>query len=141
MTAGLVLAGVFLLGGMAGAGLAVAWIKRDDASLTHPRERHRRQVEALARELSLDSGQRERVQGALEQARPAREEAIRAMVRGCGTRFLAQREAEDARIREVLNPTQRERFDALMRKRRERWAGKGPLGLPSAAPGPSASAP
>ena len=135
LVAGLVLTGVFLLGGVVGAALSVAWLKRDEASLNHRGDRHRPQVDALTRELSLDRAQRDQLRELLKQRHREREESIRDMVRTCGTRFLAERDAENASVRALLTPAQQTRFDALVKQRREHWLG--PQGDSSAAPSSS----
>jgi Spy/CpxP family protein refolding chaperone len=136
---GLVLVGVFLLGGLAGGATARAWVQRDYAAqLTgRPGERiARRHLGALARELNLSDEQRERVRAIMDKHRSEREAVMKKLAESCGAPMREHKAKVDAEIRAVLDPEQRKRFDALLTKQRERFplVGSPPFG-PESGPG------
>lgn len=117
-----VLAGVFLLGAIAGGGASYAFAQRRHAAAAHePRaEQELRRLRALARELDLSGEQRDRIRAIAEQQRSERREAARAALEKCGVPAEEQRRKLESEIRAVLTPAQQARYDALLERRRER---------------------
>jgi hypothetical protein len=83
-------------------------------------------IERLNRALSLDAGQKTEVGRILESRKPE----LEALKKDAKTRFDAIRTATDADIREVLRPDQREKFDRLTARWRERMRSREAAGGP-----------
>ena len=121
------LVAVFLLGGVAGAGVAAAYVHREVGDfVSEPRFRERARVRGLARMLDLDDAQRESVRSILERHRAERLAAYSDMMDKCGHAMMDEKQRMDSEIRAVLSPSQRVRFDALVRRQDERFFGRGP---------------
>ena len=111
----LVILAVFVLGAVCGAGAAVAVGARFQRHLlSGPDPVARVATLRLARELRLDRRQREQVRDAILDSRAE----LRAVLATNGPELLGIWDRTAARIREVLNERQRERFDALAAARR-----------------------
>lgn len=120
------LLGVFLLGGIAGAGGTVAYMRHEFRQFaSEPRFRDHARMRGLARMLDLTDAQRDRVKAILEKHEATRRGAFSDMMARCGDPLRNQKAEMDAEIREVLTPGQRDRFDALSR-RQEDWFFSGP---------------
>lgn len=118
----LILAGVFSLGAISGAGVVYAVFQQRLAALLsedRSEARDQRRLEAFTRELDLDAGQREQVQRIAERYRPERDKQARAMFESCGAPLLGVKDRMDGEIRALLRPEQQQAFDA-MRERRQR---------------------
>jgi Spy/CpxP family protein refolding chaperone len=116
----LMLAAVFVLGALAGAGTAYAYAEREWALFVHDEtgEQHdQRRLWALGRELDLSSSQRERIRVVMQQDRPERRKLARAMFEQCGSKLIDQRHKMEDEIRAVLTPEQKKRFDDILRRR------------------------
>lgn len=119
-----VVALVFALGGITGAGTTFALVRRSHALL----ERHRpgQDVEArvrmLSRRLGLSDDQRSRIVAILDQADQERHEKFGP----CSDKLAEHRRKIDADIRAVLTPDQSARYQELMDRRRERGLRRGP---------------
>jgi len=123
----LTLVGVFLFGGIAGAGVATAYVQREVGELvSEPRFRERARVRGLTRMLDLDAGQRDRVKSILEKHHRRRLVAYSEMIDKCGRSVRDEKAQMDSEIRAVLGPRQRDRFDALVRRQDERFFTRGP---------------
>ena len=120
---------VFLLGGIAGAGVAVAYVHHQAREFSEPRFRDRARVHGLTRLLDLTDGQRDRVKAVLEKHQGDRQAAFSEMVDRCGDSVKKQKAQVDAEIRSILNPAQQEKFDALLKRQDERFSSgaRGPL--------------
>jgi len=124
------LLGVFLLGGIAGAGGAVAYLRHEVREFAaEPRFRDRARVRGLTRMLDLTDAQRDRVKAILEKHASERETAFSDMIQRCGDPVKKQKAEVDAEIRAVLTPEQQPKFDALVKKQDERFL-FGPHGHP-----------
>ena len=115
-------AGVFLLGAAAGAGVSHAFAQRGYANLVSGDRQlvEHRKLSALSRELDLSDDQRQRVAEVLQKHRDERRELSRRMFEGCGEPLRAHRARVSAEIRAVLNPDQQARYDALEKERSQR---------------------
>lgn len=120
---------VFLLGLVAGAALG-SWGQR---ALFRRFQRRgpdpARVLERLTRELRLDEDQRDRVAEIMDRRRPE----LQALKRDAKARFDAIREESDAEIRAILRPGQREAFDRMTARWRERLRARD---VPGGPPGP-----
>jgi Spy/CpxP family protein refolding chaperone len=110
-----VLTAVFLLGAVAGGALVRALAER---SVAHRPEAFwlrpsAMRVQALARELDLSDSQRRDVARILDEERVRRQELMRQTMDQCGAPVLAHKQELDAKIRAVLTPEQRTRFDDI----------------------------
>lgn len=117
-----VLAGVFLLGAIAGAGTFWAVSQRQMHAFASGERRafeHRR-LEALSRKLDLSDEQREKVRVILERHRAERDEVMRGMLERCGDPAKAHRDKLKQEIDAVLTPEQRVLHDELVRERDKR---------------------
>jgi Spy/CpxP family protein refolding chaperone len=137
-----------LLSGIAIGALGMHLIEERRASpppFGHP-PHGRAAIDHLERELELTAAQREQMEAILDESWRAGEE-IRREVRPRLDRHIAETEQ---RIREVLTPAQRSRFDALRREHRVRadrlflgppgpHGPHGPHGPPRASPGVDAA--
>jgi hypothetical protein len=113
--AALVLTGVFVLGGVAGAGASRLYTFHRFSKLMSapPDQRSRFRMEVLRHELDLDDAQATKIEGILHDADPEREKAGEP----CKVELEALRQRTDAKISEVLRPDQRGRFEELSKKR------------------------
>lgn len=113
--AGLILTGVFLLGGAAGAGAGRAYtfyaLRRVMSG--PPEGRSRMQVELMKRELDLDDAQVTKLEAILKDMQPEREHAMEP----CRAEMDSLRQRTDARILEVLRPEQRSKYEESKAKR------------------------
>jgi len=117
----LTLLGVFLLGGVAGAGTAVAYLRHEVREFaSEPRFRDRARLRGFSRMLDLTDGQREKVRTILEKHQGERRAAYSDMVSRCGDPLRHQKAQMDDEIRAVLTQAQRDKYDALSR-RQEEW--------------------
>lgn len=112
----------FVLGAVVGAGGTHTYDQRRLAHLfrDRPAFEHRR-LEALARRLDLDEGQREAIRKVMEDHGEERRALIRNALQPCSDALHSAQEQLDAQIRAVLRPDQAARFDALSKEHRERW--------------------
>lgn len=119
------LLGVFLLGGVAGAGSAVAYLRHDAREFASgPRFRDRARVRGLSRLLDLTDAQRDQVKAIFEKHQNERQAAFSDLMERCGEPLKKEKALVDAEIRAVLTPPQQEKFDALLKKQDERfWSG------------------
>lgn len=116
------LAGVFLLGGVAGGASAWALSQRELRSvLSADRAFESRRLAALSRELGLSDSQRERIDAIFRKHHDERRELTRDVFERCGEPLRAHRSKLHAEIREVLTQEQRERYDALVREHDQRF--------------------
>ncbi len=114
LKAALILTGVFVLGGVAGAGASRAYtfysLRR---VMSGPAEgRARMQLELMKHELDLDSEQAAKIEAILKDAQPEREHAIEP----CKAHLDEVHQHTDAAISEVLRPDQRAKFDEARAK-------------------------
>ena len=126
-----VLAGVFLLGALAGGAGVYAVAKREAAQLVGPRPQLRR-MHALERRLGLNSDQRARVQEIFSRYREQLDQTRDEIMSDCGQPMREKMDAMDSEIRAVLDDEQRQIFDQLREERRRR----GLLGPPPGGDGP-----
>jgi Spy/CpxP family protein refolding chaperone len=128
----LLMAGIFVLGGVVGA--AGAWgyaqhhyaeLMRDDA----PDVRELRRFGALVRELDLSVEQQEKIRAIMARHAQVRRDAMRAVFDKCGADLARTRSELDAQIRQVLTPAQAQAYDRLVFQRRP-FMGMGPEGGP-----------
>jgi Spy/CpxP family protein refolding chaperone len=118
---------VFLLGGVAGAGIATAYVHREVGDfVSEPRFRERARMRGLVRLLDLTSAQRDRVRAVMESHHRQRLAAYSDMIEKCGQPMKEEKERMDAEIRAVLTVEQRDKFDALVRRQDERLFIRGP---------------
>jgi Spy/CpxP family protein refolding chaperone len=124
------LAGIFLLGAGAGAGVAYAASERRLAELVGEERgdgHETRRFFALARELELTDAQRAGVRDVLSRHRDESRKLNKTMLDTCGQGLREQKAKVDAEIRLLLTETQRRRFDELSAKRGARFPfGGGP---------------
>jgi Spy/CpxP family protein refolding chaperone len=127
-----IVAGVFVLGALAGAGASHAFAQRDYASLVAGERDfiEHRKLRALSRELDLSSEQRERIAEILRKHRDDRRGLSRQMFERCGEPVRAHKAKVSAEIRAVLDPAQQTRFDQFEKQQQER----GPWGHPAGSP-------
>lgn len=115
------LVGVFALGGVAGAGGAVAYLRHEVREFaSEPRIRDRARLRGLSRMLDLTDGQREQVRSILEKHQRERQAAYSDMMERCGDSIRQQKTQMDGEILAILTPAQREKFQAISR-RQEDW--------------------
>lgn len=116
------LVGVFLLGGVAGAGGAVAYLRHEAREIaSEPRFRDRARIRGLTRLLDLTDGQRDRVKAVFEKHQGDRQAAFSDMIEKCGDSVKKQKAAVDGEIRAILDPAQQAKFDALVQKQNARF--------------------
>jgi uncharacterized membrane protein len=121
------LVSVFVLGGVAGAGIAAAYVHREVGELaSEPPFRERARMRGLARMLDLDAAQRDRIRAIMERHHGQRLAAFSDMMDNCGRGLRQEKEQMDSEIRAVLSPPQQARFDALVRRQDERFFIRGP---------------
>jgi Spy/CpxP family protein refolding chaperone len=126
-----VIAGVFVLGALAGGGATWALQERKvrDLALGERRAFEERRLEALSRELDLSSEQRAQVAAIFDKHREEKKELSRSMFERCGGPLSEAKAKMRAEIHAVLSPEQRQRYDALVRERESRMlGGHGPRG-------------
>ena len=125
-----VLLAVFALGSAAGGGGAYAWLRGDDISGSDEQRglRNPRRLRALERSLDLTPTQREQVRAILAQSGDRRRQLAQEMFERCGDGLRAQHEAVSTQIRAVLTPAQRERYDVIDARQRERFPFGGAMG-------------
>jgi Spy/CpxP family protein refolding chaperone len=124
------LVSVFLLGGVAGAGVAAAYVHREVGDfVSEPRFRERARIRGLTRLLDLSDAQRDRVKAVMENHHRQRQAAYAEMIDKCGRPVKDEKQRMDAEIRVILTPPQQDRFDALTRRQDERLFIRGP-GVP-----------
>jgi Spy/CpxP family protein refolding chaperone len=118
----LILLGVFVLGGMAGAGLTVAWGKRHLAMAMRPDFGHRGEMalEIMTHELSLSGDQQQKVRAIVDAQLPGRRERMAAIMKDCGAPLREHKAQMDAAIRAVLTPDQQKKFDKIAARQAER---------------------
>jgi Spy/CpxP family protein refolding chaperone len=117
-----VLAGMFLLGAAAGGGASYAHAQRRYAVLVSERPEflESRRLGALARRLSMDGDQRDRVRAIMERHAEERRLLTRQMYERCGDSLRQNQAAVDAEVRGVLSADQRQKYDELAGQRRDR---------------------
>lgn len=112
-----VIAGVFLLGAVSGAGVSWAVSQRQCQKLVSGEEGYEsRRVGALARELDLNADQKQKIAEIFKRHRDERRELTKTLVERCGDPFRERREKFHAEIAALLNAEQRARFEALIRE-------------------------
>ena len=110
----LILAGVFVLGGVAGVfGGRVLAFKHMHSVMDGSDARLHFRVETLRNELDLDQEQAKKIEAIYKSTDPEREQAMSA----CRPGLDDLRARTDAQITEVLRPEQRPRYDELVKKR------------------------
>jgi hypothetical protein len=122
-----VIASVFLLGAIFGAGASWALFQREVRALAageRPAWEHRR-LDALSGQLDLTSEQRERLAEIFARNKTSRDQVMRDAFEQCEP-IRAHREKLTAEIHSVLGPEQRARYDELVREH-----GRPPFGLPA----------
>lgn len=123
----LLVALAFVLGAASGGALTYGFVKQEQIELLEDEGQalvETRRVRALVRKLDLDDEQREKVLAIFRNAREARKGIDDDVLVRCGERIREHRAKIDDEIRAVLRPDQRERFDRLVEKRRERMRKK-----------------
>jgi Spy/CpxP family protein refolding chaperone len=128
-----VLAGVFVLGAVAGGGAAYAYVQKQYAEILANDDRRfdDRRQRALVRELDLTAEQRDQIHAINERYRSERREVMQSMMEKCGEPLAEQKKKMDAEIRAVLTGDQQKRFDELLEKQRDRMPfGGGGKGRP-----------
>lgn len=112
----LVLIGVFALGGVSGAaGMRAYGIQQFRSAVDSPGDaRAKLRLEAMRRKLDLSDDQVAKIEVILKETEPVRDEKIQP----CKGGLEEVREKTDARILEVLDEGQRERFRELQERRR-----------------------
>lgn len=110
-----VLAGVFLLGAVAGGSASYAYARAETRNLFTGDRRafEDLRVSALERELDLDAAQAAKIRGIFERHRDERERVGRQMFETCGEPVRALRQRIDGEIKAILSPEQAARFEAL----------------------------
>jgi hypothetical protein len=122
----LILALVFVLGGVAGGTSVFSVLKRRSAALLVDDRVDERRLEGLTSQLALEGTQRQAVAGILNEARrEARVISLQTDVR-CGHPLLDHRARVDDRIRAELRSDQQAKFDQFLSQRREREATQAP---------------
>lgn len=113
----------FVLGAASGGAMTYGFVKREQVALLDDGARgliEERRMHALSRKLDLDDEQRARIADIFEANRASKHAIDEDVMLRCGGRLDEHRAKLDADIRAVLRPEQRERFDELVQKRRER---------------------
>lgn len=121
---GALIAAVFALGGLAGAGITYASLRADIARLATDdsyEAREQRRLSALRRQLGLDDAQSERVRALFQRFRPERRRLLRAAFEQCGKPLREQKMKLDGELRSLLRPEQQHRFDELIQSQGERF--------------------
>jgi Spy/CpxP family protein refolding chaperone len=108
-----VLALVFVLGAAAGGGVVYSVTQRRHASMLDEHELHARRLNALSRKLDLDAEQKTKIEGILDQDREDSKTLLR-----------DHRAEVDQKIRAVLRPDQRTRFDQMVEDRKRHGGGR-----------------
>ena len=118
----LVVVGVFLLGAVTGASLDSLYRlrARGDGRQERGRPDKKDRFEEMKRDLNLTDQQATEIHAIIEQSR----EEYRALRNEIEPRNLAVRGRARARIRELLNPEQQQRFDAREAKQDARHEGR-----------------
>lgn len=119
----LLVALAFVLGAASGGALTYGFVKQEQIELLEDEGQglvETRRVRALVRKLDLDDEQREKVMAIFRNAHATRKAIDDDVMARCGERLREHRAKIDGEIRAVLRPDQRERFDRLLEKRRER---------------------
>jgi len=111
---------IFLLGGVAGAGISHALSERSQRDLVAGGFDgfERRKVRALKRKLDLSDEQVESVRRILREDREKRRKLTEEVFERCGVPLERHRGEVDERIRAVLDPEQQKRFERLPRRQR-----------------------
>lgn len=120
-----ILVGVFVFGMVAGGGVVAAWHghqRRDEARLGLW-QRGERPLVALVRRLELSREQRESIEDLLERHAPRRRAIMQEIIGRCGQELEQEKARLDSEIRAILTPAQRDRFDELSARQRERLFG------------------
>jgi Spy/CpxP family protein refolding chaperone len=128
-----------MVGGIAGAAGATAWVERGYAELLSDERREQREVRrlrALSRELDLSAAQEDKVRSIMQAHRAEHRRLTREMFERCGEPVRKHKETIDAEIRAVLDPQQQQRFDELAALHRERFLFGSPAGKGRAADAP-----
>jgi hypothetical protein len=116
---------VFALGAVAGGGVSFAFAQRERASTVIDEAtegRDARRIAMLTREVGISPAQGAKVAEVLARHRATRNQLARDMFQRCGEKVSAEKAATDAEIRALLHPVQQERFDELLKRRKEAWA-------------------
>lgn len=118
-----VLAGVFLLGAVAGGGASYAYVERHYAEMLARDDRgvDDRRLRALGRQLDLSQEQRARIREISERHRSERRELMRSVMERCGNPLAEHRQKLEGEIRAVLSPEQQRRYDSILERQRERF--------------------
>lgn len=114
-----VLAGVFLLGGLAGSGVTYSLVKRDQAELFGPRH-HERRMDAFQRRLNLTDEQRAQIEAIFAKHHERMQQLKEEVFEGCGQPLRNEMDAMDAEIRALLDEEQKQAFDQLRAERQRR---------------------
>lgn len=136
-----ILVAVFSLGVVTGGAAIAAWEgqERIGAARLGMGTRGDRPILAMMRRLNLTVEQRDAIRTLIESHAPRRRVIMQEMMSTCGEELQKEKSLLDSEIRAILTPVQRERFDELSERQRERL-----LGSPAGAPhhhGPRGGAP
>jgi Spy/CpxP family protein refolding chaperone len=117
-----VIAGVFVLGVLAGGGAMWAISERRVRAFAMGERRafETRRLEALSRELDLTSEQKEKIAAIFEKHHQERKTVMRER---CGGAMAEVKEKLRTEIHAVLTPPQREKYDAMVREHEARKEG------------------
>jgi Spy/CpxP family protein refolding chaperone len=120
------LAGSFLLGALAaGTGYHAYAERRLDDAFGHDKDAFEvRRVKVMGRELGLRENQETRVLDILRKHAPERRRILREQMVACGAPMEAHRERIHGEIQSVLDPEQREKFEALRVEKRREFLGE-----------------
>lgn len=119
----LFLAASFLLGVASGGGIVYGLLQRQQAALLEDGGGEllkSRRMHVLARKLKLDDDQRMKIARVLEVHRSVEDELEGESFSRCRDRIREQRAKLDGEVRQILRPDQRERYDSLIERRKER---------------------
>jgi hypothetical protein len=108
-------AGVFLLGAVAGGSVSYAYAQAETRVLFTGDRRafEQRRLEALERELDLDAAQSAKIRSIFERHRAERERVGKQMFESCGAPVRTLKGRIDGEIKAALRPDQVARYDAI----------------------------
>lgn len=125
-----VLAGVFLLGAVAGGATTYAYALHEEAAFMGPGH-HEGRLRGFERRLRLTASQKQAVDAIFTRHREKMDSLKSELMKGCGAPLRAELDVIDGEIRAVLTPEQQQEFEE-MRAERDR---RGPFGPPGPPPG------
>ena len=111
----LILAGVFVLGSVAGAGATYGWVQSDHAAAVRSGKAHNKhKLKALSRRLDLDADQRARLRAILDEDDTESAVISHDVLQRCGQPLRAHERHVNDEIRGVLRPDQKRRFERIV---------------------------